>query len=357
MAPRPQNFQTNDGFGPRVSPDTGFENLGPPAGMPVLTTDPVDALPIGEPRRKLIALRQRSQDARAIWLPISDEIRELRVERQRADIRLKQLQLRRGAGGPDLDDDDVQVIDVRKTIARIDADMTRLQSLEQHRGAVMRNTGQVLTHTEDWLRSGRPAGTRLTEAPAIAVADIMRKGERAADALERVRMRLRELDADSHRVNSAPYPSADVKKKMREEIENLAMRGVPHVGALVETFGAIGWPRDPLALPLVAIGDKGVPLVGNAVGDVPDVLAMFAWLHRPALLKALDGLVDSESDDAAALSVEAREVKLSELAADKLATERVECALVFAMQEQSEAVEHRVDANPCALLNVTLVTV
>ena len=57
MAPRPQNFQTNDGFGPRVSPDTGFENLGPPAGMPVLTTDPVDALPIGEPRRKLATER------------------------------------------------------------------------------------------------------------------------------------------------------------------------------------------------------------------------------------------------------------------------------------------------------------
>jgi hypothetical protein len=322
--------------------------------MPVLTTDPVDALPAGEPRRKLIALRQRSADARAVWLPISDDIRELRTERQRADIRLKQLTLARGAGGANLDDEYLQVRDIKATLARIDADMSRLQALEQHRGAVRHATGLLVQHIEDWLRSGRPSGTTLTEAPAIAVADIVRKGERTHDALERLRLRLRELDADAHRVNSAPYPSADVKKKMREEIENLAMRGVPHVGALVETFGAIGWPRDAVALPLVALGEKGGPIMGNAVGDAPDVLAMFAWLHRPALLKALDALVDSESDDDAALSVQAREVKLAELSRDKLATERMECALVWAMQDAGDNVEHR-DADPSAVLGIELV--
>jgi hypothetical protein len=355
MAPRPQNFQSG-GF-QRVDPNTGLDILGPPVGMPQVTSDPLDVLPIGEPRRKLIALRQRSADARAVYLPISDDIRAIRLDRQRAETRLKQLKLRRGQGGPDLDDSDPQVIEVNKTIARCESELSRLQTLESHRGAVMHNTGQLVQHTEDWLRSGRPNGTTLTEAPAIAVADILRKGERAHDALERQRMRLRELAADRHRVESAPYPSADTKKKMRSDIENLAMRGVPHVGALVETFGAIGWPREAVALPLVALGDKGTPIVGNAVGDVSDVLAMFAWLHRPALLKALDALVDSESDDEAALSVQAREIKLAQIATDTLATERQEAALVFVMQEAGDNVEHRMDTNPCAVLGVALVTV
>jgi hypothetical protein len=154
--------------------------------MPVITTDPLDALPIGEPRRKLIALRQRSADARAVWLPISDDIRAVRLDRQRAETRLNQLKLRRGQGGPDLDDSDPQVIDVKKTIARCESELSRLQTLESHRGAVMHITGQLVQRVEDWLRSGRPQGTQLTQAPAIE-SDIMRKGERAADALDRHR--------------------------------------------------------------------------------------------------------------------------------------------------------------------------
>lgn len=61
--------------------------------------DAADVLPGEASRTKLVALRQRSMDARSVFLPLSDEAREVRVERQKLQARLAQLKLRR-EGGP-----------------------------------------------------------------------------------------------------------------------------------------------------------------------------------------------------------------------------------------------------------------
>jgi hypothetical protein len=317
--------------------------------------DPVDALPGEASRSRLLALRQRAMDTRAVWLPLSDELRDLRTEKQKTDIRLKQLKMRMGNAGPELSDDDPQVRDVRKKIERIDSEIARLSNLEQARGAILHACGMVLRNAEDWLRNGRPGGTVIIEAAAIDVADVLKKGERLVDALERTRHRLRELDADRHRINSAPYPSVDAKKRLRDQIDSIANRAVPDVSALVEHNGELGWPRTEAVLPLVAMGKDGA-IFGNAQGDVADVLGLFAWLHRPALLKALDGLIDSEADDDHAMSMTDREIKLAEIERDRLVIERQEAALVWHGQAQGESVEHRADASPAAVLGIALQT-
>jgi hypothetical protein len=83
---------------------------------------------------------------------------------------------------------------------------------------------------------------------------------------------------------------------------------------------------------------------------------MLVWLHRPALLKALDGLIDSESDDDHALSSSQREVQLAQIANDRLMIERQECALVWCCQITGQACEHRSDVSVLALLNLELET-
>jgi hypothetical protein len=310
--------------------------------------DPLDALPGEASRAKLVALRQRAQDARALLLPLSDELRETRLEKQRADVRLAQLKLRRGEGGPDLSDDEPQVRDVRLKIDKLDADIVRLSALQEHRSARLSAVGLLVRACDDFLRTRRG---QLVEAPAIDVADVLRKGERLSDGIERLRMRAREIDADAHRIRSAPYPSADVKQRLREQLDGLANRGTPDVSGLIEHNAELGWPMAMVRLPLVAITEKGERITGSAQGDVLDTLAMFAWLHRPALLKALEALIESEADDQCALSAHDRAVKLAEIARDKLATERQEAALVWAAQQAGDNVEHR-DIDPRPLLNI-----
>ena len=74
------------------------------------------------------------------------------------------------------------------------------------------------------------------------------------------------------------------------------------------------------------------------------------------LVAKLDAEINSEADDAAALSHEAREKAEAEVMADLLATERDESWLVWKAQAENLPVEHRADISPLALLGLRLVT-
>ena len=89
---------------------------------------------------------------------------------------------------------------------------------------------------------------------------------------------------------------------------------------------------------------------------MPTCSRLFAWLHKDALIAALDREIASEADDTAALSHEARQKAEADVLGDLLAVERDECALVWQAQAQGLPVEHRSDINPVALLGLRLVT-
>jgi hypothetical protein len=93
-----------------------------------------------------------------------------------------------------------------------------------------------------------------------------------------------------------------------------------------------------------------------AFAEVPDTLALVAWLHKDALIKRLDAEIDAEADDGASLSHEAREKAESEVMGDLLAVERDECGLVFSAQSQGLPIEFRPDISPIAILGLTLIT-
>lgn len=74
---------------------------------------------------------------------------------------------------------------------------------------------------------------------------------------------------------------------------------------------------------------KGEPAVtGFASGGVLNAFAFLVWLNKAEIIKRLSTEIDEISDDAAALSKEQREIRLSEIAADKLRTARSRCASV-----------------------------
>ena len=93
-----------------------------------------------------------------------------------------------------------------------------------------------------------------------------------------------------------------------------------------------------------------------AFTEATDTVALCRWLHRDALIAALDREIASEADDPAALTHEARQQREAEVMGDLLAVERDEAALVWQAQSQSLPVEHRADISPLALLGLRLIT-
>jgi hypothetical protein len=179
----------------------------------------------------------------------------------------------------------------------------------------------------------------------------LNKGENGIlDAIERHRRRVRELRADLHRIESAPFPSSHAKQRMRAQIEALAMQGAPSVASLIELDGKIEFQTQRLT------SEVHAERRSLAFTEAADAVALTCWLHKSAMISALDALLDAEKDDAAALTHEAREKAEAEVQGDLLAVERDECALVWLAQSQNLPCEHRPDVSVAALLSITLVT-
>jgi hypothetical protein len=128
------------------------------------------------------------------------------------------------------------------------------------------------------------------------------------------------------------------------------MQGAPSVSSLIEHDGKIEFQTQRVT------SEVHAERRSLAFTEVPDAVALVAWLHKDALVAALDREIASEADDKAALSHEARQKAEAEAMGDLLAVERDECALVWQAQAQSLPIEHRADINPVALLGLRLVT-
>jgi hypothetical protein len=298
-------------------------------------------------RQKLRLLRQRASDAHALTVPFADQ-QEATQLKHAAELEVSRLTGHRSEGGYELPDDDGRAIRAREALAKASDDLRRLKERDKERTAAWQAASQALAACEEWFKNGRPGGTALEdfEGPKPT----LNKNENLLDGIERHRRRVRELKADLHRIASAPFPSAHAKQRAREQIEALAMQGAPSVSALVELDGKIEFQTQRVRSEVH--GEQRALAFHEAV----DVVGLFAWLHRDALIAALDREITSEADDGAALTHEQRQRAEAEVMGDLLDIERQETALVFAAQAQGLQIEHRADINPVALLGLVLVT-
>ena len=75
------------------------------------------------------------------------------------------------------------------------------------------------------------------------------------------------------------------------------------------------------------------------------------------LIKKLDAEIDSEADDKAALSHEARQKAEAEVMGDLLVIEREESGRFWSAMAHNLPAQHRADSRRCAILGVQLITV
>jgi hypothetical protein len=223
--------------------------------------------------------------------------------------------------------------------------------LREVRSAAWSAASLTLSNVETWLRIGRPHGTTLEQFDGPQ--QTLNKGEDVVSAIERHRRRNRELQADLHRIRSAPYPASFAKRKLREQVEQLAQRGAPVVSGLIEHGDKLQFQRE-----LLRVQMHNIPKAPAAIGyaEVIDPTALVAWLLKDAVIKRLDAAIDAESDDDAALSHEAREKAEAEALSDILANDRSESFFLALAQSQGMQIEHRSDISPLALLGLRLIT-
>lgn len=92
-------------------------------------------------------------------------------------------------------------------------------------------------------------------------------------------------------------------------------------------------------------------------GEVPDAMALLAWLHQDELIRRLDAEIDATADDASALDADQRRQAEAEILADRLAVEREEAELCWSQAATGGPISLRFDLAPETLLGVTLIPV
>ncbi len=329
------------GIVPGFTPTVLFPTIG----------DPVDALP--EPAaERLHRLRHEREEAAVLTRAAFEQWQELHTEAQRRRNRISQLRAPRGVGkgltepGHSLDDDDPRVAIEQTALTKQEAELARLKRLEEQHGARRRSLAALVKGAEDWIKSV-PAAMTIAMHP---IEPQLKKGESIADAVERLRRRWRELQADLDRVRAAPWPSSLARERMRAQIAALAEAGRPAVHHLVDFNEAVAFATRNVPVRILNSAPEAI-----GFGEVPDVLALIAWLHQDELIRRLDAEIDATADDAHALDADQRRRAEAEILADRLSLEREEAELCWRQAADGRPIVHRPDLDPQALLGVKLI--
>ncbi|WP_029582937.1 hypothetical protein [Bradyrhizobium sp. URHD0069] len=331
---------------PAASADAGVVTGPLPGMMTMQFGDEADLLPPPAAER-LRELRQLGDDAHLLVRSAHEETQDLRTEIQGHRNRLHRLRGARGADGFDLDDDDVRVTSEQARLDQKMVELKRRSELGELRGERWRILRTTIKNAEDWVRS-KPGGTEIVMHEPVEPQ--LKKGEDILAAIERIRRRGRELEADLARIAASPWPSAIAKQKMRERIGQLAESGRPWVEQAIENDAEIPFQTQTHPVRILN-GDPS--LIGFT--ELPDTLALLAWLHGDALIAALDREIDEVADDPNALTAAQRQKAEGEVRADLLSVQRQEAELVWKAQADGAAVTHRPDIDPRALLGVKLI--
>jgi len=295
---------------------------------------------------RLRLLRLRAADAHAVTVPFED-VRTASMARIDAENALRRLQAHASEGGFGLKPDARQVIEAQRLLDRLTAEFTRLTDRQATRAAAFQASSAALAKCEDWLKHGVPGNCTLDTVETEPVR--LLKNETVLDAIERLRRRVRELRADLHRIASSPMPSSYCKAKMRAQIEALAQRGEPSASLLIEHDGEIDFATMRQQSTVYNATPEAV-----AYAQVVDVVGLVAFLFKEQVAKKLSELIDTEADDAAAMSTEQRQKAEAEVMSDLLDTERQIASLVWRGQSEGLPCDHG-DCSPQAVLGVALI--
>jgi hypothetical protein len=284
------------------------------------------ALPPG-PARKFAALRQKSLDLHAV-IPAFHDVQEAQLVVTGHKQRIADLTKHPSVGGYGLSADAApQVISERKLLDRAIAELHRLEKLRETRSARWTACGRLERAVSDWLGLGLPRDCVIEAVDDAPVAELLKKGERIADAVNRYRSVLERFAGELQRVRTAPHLSAVAKAVARDQINALADAAAPDAVRTVKSLEPVGFATARVRALALSLDPKSPPPLVHA--EIPDAVGLVAWLWRDQLISKITPSIDEAADDRNALSESRRQEMEAQLGADMLAAEFAECSLIW----------------------------
>jgi hypothetical protein len=300
-------------------------------------------------RTRLEALQERIDELGAVYDHASSAWREEHDAQQKArnDYRVLTEPFAATAYGSQI-------------VSADDPQAQELQSRADRRATAARKANDRMVALAARLSPLRQLHVRLSRYIERAGAEIneiklpslkLKPKETIAEAIERIRGDRQELLAQLSAVRAALLPSAVAKGNARKQIEELAEQGRPTTWEVLEGR-TIQWPTTSFRVDTSTafVASEGTPRLGGLLfAEVPHIQALFTWLHRDALIKAIDKEIDGEADDKAALSPAEKAKRETEILAAILEVEREEAALI---DKAGDVELHRPDMDVRAFLSI-----
>ena len=190
------------GTGPASADPTGQQQPStahlPPPTLINVNVDPTSWKHLPEPVvTRLRTLRREHADASAVWRSIAAERAQVWDRKRAAEVRLTELTGPHSEFGKLIDPAHPSIVEATQRRDRAIAEVSRLDPLVSVRSHARAQIGQLVEQVEQYLREhlSRPMTVPLHLGPEPE----LRKDETALDCLQRIRFRLRELDADVHK--------------------------------------------------------------------------------------------------------------------------------------------------------------
>jgi hypothetical protein len=313
--------------------------------------DPAELLD-GRPSEKLTALNQRALDLHGA-IPTHEQTQEVRLEATGYKNRISELVKHRGDGGPGLAEDAPQVVAVRKKLERAEKELARRVELKETRTVRWNAAGRLHQSVGDWVLRGVPSGVMLDTFEDAPLSELMTKadGGRIEAAVDRYRLRLREFDADAHRVNSQQWPISMGEADARELVARRAEAGRPILENAIEHGLPITFATTSYRAQVFNAAPGAVAFI-----EAEDSIGLLCWLFGPEILKKVSADFREIGDDKNALSQTQREEMLATIASDRLAAERCECACIWHAAARGDVIDFRAETTPMAAIGVSLRT-
>jgi hypothetical protein len=319
------------------------------------TPDDAAALLPDAAATKMIAIGQCAADLLAT-VPSHEQVQEVRLEALGYKNRISDLTRHRSEGGFEQDPSAPQVLSEQRKLERAEKELARLVELKEVRAARWSTQTQLHRSVSDWVLRGIPGDCTLDVIEDAPVSELMTKadGGRVEAAIERHRLRQRELAAERHRVNSQQWPILGAEADARALIERLADAGRPNLENAIEHNLPITFATTRLTSQVYNIVNSPGAI---AYAEMPDAIGLICWMFRDQLLAQISAGFREIGDDKNALDERQRAEMLVTIDADGLAAERGECALIWAAAERGEVIDFRPTTSPQAVLGVALRTV
>ena len=302
-------------------------------------------------RQKITKVEFRYDDLTRDYKFKSDRIRELRKknEETEAHYRLRsttgsdenrQLMHEQSSEAAGLR----QKINLRKTqISDLEADVAKVLEERKVLSSILDGVKGLFGQIEN----GRVAKLADRKAPSP------RKGEAISEAVSRCRGRIAQLQGRRAELEIVPVPANFARERARREIEEVAESGRPNVSGLIAGHGRLQFAKSMTSTVDLA---TGIAVTGQVV-EVPDSVALVAWLFRDKLIEAVGREIDAKADgEVEAMTPTDRKAAIQKIDEEIEATEFDECRLIEQGESAGVKIMPRADVNVRAFLNLSTET-